>query len=122
MNTSRTLAVHDPLGVATARSVRRFRADVLRGLRRPPKLIPCKYFYDEAGSQLFDRICELPEYSPTRTELAILRQHARAMAGRLGPGCAVIEYGSGSGNKTRLLLDALERPAAYLPVDIARAH
>src|SRR5690349_19264607 len=98
MSTSRTLAVHDPQGVATARSVRRFRADVLRGLCRPHKLIPCKYFYDEAGSRLFDRICELPEYYPTRTELAILAQHAPAMAGRLGPECAVVEYGSGSGN------------------------
>jgi dimethylhistidine N-methyltransferase len=99
-----------------------FRADVLRGLRRPHKRIPCKYFYDDAGSRLFDHICELPEYYPTRTELAILRDQAPAMAGRLGPRCLIIEYGSGSGIKTRLLLDALDRPAAYLPVDIAREH
>src|SRR6476619_21401 len=100
-----------------------FRGEVLAGLLRPQhKRLPCKYFYDDAGSRLFDRICELPEYYPTRTELAILRDHAPAMAERLGLGCLVIEYGSGSGNKTRLLLDALERPAAYLPVDIAREH
>jgi dimethylhistidine N-methyltransferase len=109
--------VHD---LAPARAD--FRADVLRGLRRPHKRLPCKYFYDDAGSRLFDRICELPEYYPTRTELALLRDHAPAMAERLGAGCLVVEYGSGSGNKTRLLLDALERPAAYLPVDIAREH
>ncbi len=122
MSHPRPTAVHDPQGVSSPRAARRFRADVLRGLRRPHKRLPCKYFYDEAGSHLFDRICELPEYYPTRTELAILGRHAPAMAGRLGPGCAVIEYGSGSGNKTRRLLDALERPAAYLPVDLAREH
>jgi L-histidine N-alpha-methyltransferase len=100
----------------------RFRADVLRGLSRRAKRLPCKYFYDDVGSRLFDRICELPEYYPTRTELAILRADAPAMAARIGPDCLVIEYGSGSGVKTRLLLDALSRPAAYLPVDIARDH
>jgi dimethylhistidine N-methyltransferase len=94
----------------------------LRGLALHPKRLPCKYFYDAAGSRLFDRICELPEYYPTRTELAILQADAPAMAKRLGPDCLVIEYGSGSGTKTRLLLDALARPAAYLPVDIARDH
>src|SRR5436853_4763474 len=96
---SHTPDVHD---LAPARA--RFRADVLRGLRRPHKRLPCKYFYDETGSQLFDRICEQPEYYPTRTELAILRADASAMAKRLGPDCLVIEYGSGSGIKTRLLL------------------
>jgi L-histidine Nalpha-methyltransferase len=114
---TRTPDVHD---LAPARA--RFRADVLRGLRRPHKRLPCKYFYDGAGSHLFDRICELPEYYPTRTELALLRAHAPAMAQCLGPNCLVVEYGSGSGVKTRLLLDALDRPAAYLPVDIAREH
>src|SRR4051812_40352168 len=112
-----TPAVHD-----LSPAVARFRADVLRGLRRRHKRLPCKYFYDEAGSHLFDRICELPEYYPTRTELGILRADAPAMAARLGPDCLVIEYGSGSGTKTRLLLDALDRPAGYLPVDIAREH
>src|SRR5829696_3725553 len=95
-------AVHD-----RAPAVARFRADVLAGLRRPHKRLPCKYFYDDVGSQLFDRICELPEYYPTRTELSILRANAAAMANRLGPDALVIEYGSGSSIKTRLLLDAL---------------
>jgi dimethylhistidine N-methyltransferase len=99
-----------------------FLADVLAGLRKPQKELPCKYFYDAAGSALFDRICELPEYYPTRTETAILRAHAPAMGERLGSGCQVVEYGSGSGTKTPLLLAALPRPAAYVPVDISGDH
>lgn len=97
-----------------------FREDVLRGLAASQKQLPCKYFYDQLGSQLFDQICELPEYYPTRTELDILRQHAPAMAKLLDCGCLIIEYGSGSGTKTRLLLDNLDSPAAYVPIDIAR--
>jgi len=100
----------------------RFLADVLEGLTRPRKSLPCKYFYDERGSALFERICELPEYYPTRTELGILRRHAPAMAAALGPRCLLVEYGSGSSTKTRLLLERLERPAAYVPVDISREH
>lgn len=100
----------------------RFLADVLEGLTRPDKSLPCKYFYDERGSALFDRICELPEYYPTRTELGILRAHAPAMAAALGPRCLVVEYGSGSGTKTSLLLAQLEQPAGYVPVDISREH
>jgi dimethylhistidine N-methyltransferase len=99
-----------------------FAADVRRGLRAAPKSLPCKYFYDAAGSELFDRICELPEYYLTRAELAILNRHATEMAGLLGPRCTLIEFGSGSGIKTRLLLDQLTDPAAYVPVDIAREH
>lgn len=99
-----------------------FRADVLRGLRRRHKRLPCKYFYDERGSRLFDAICRLPEYYPTRTELGILGQSARSMARCLGPKVALIEYGSGSSVKTRLVLDALDHPAAYLPVEISREH
>ena len=100
----------------------RFLADVLDGLTRPRKTLPCKYFYDERGSELFDRICELPEYYPTRTELEILRRHAGAMAAALGTRCLLVEYGSGSSTKTRLLLERLVRPAAYVPVDISREH
>jgi L-histidine Nalpha-methyltransferase len=111
------LAVHD-LGPAPAA----FREEVLRGLRRPRKRIPSKYFYDATGSRLFDRICALDEYYLTRAELAIMRAHAPAMAAALGPGVVLVEYGSGSSVKTRLLLDALERPAAYVPVDISRDH
>jgi dimethylhistidine N-methyltransferase len=99
-----------------------FLADVLAGLRRPQKELPCKYLYDAAGSRLFDQICELPEYYPTRTETGILRRHAGGMGAALGAGCQVVEYGSGSSTKTRLLLDALPRPAAYVPVDISGDH
>jgi len=98
-----------------------FLDDALHGLSLPQKALPPKYFYDEAGSVLFDAICELPEYYPTRTETAIMRAHARDMAARLGPRCALIEYGSGSGRKTRILIEALA-PAAYIPIDIAAAQ
>lgn len=100
----------------------RFRRDALAGLRSEPKTLPCKYLYDEEGSRLFERICELEEYYPTRTELAIVREHGPAMARSLGPHCLLVEYGSGSSAKTRALLDALERPAGYVPVDISREH
>ena len=100
----------------------RFLADVLEGLALPRKRLPCKYFYDEHGSQLFERICEVEEYYPTRTELAIMERHAAEMAAALGPRCLLVELGSGSSQKTRLLLDHLEDPAAYVPVDISREH
>lgn len=96
-----------------------FRADVLQGLRASRRAIPCKYFYDTAGSQLFEEICKLPEYYLTRTELGIMRRHAAEMAELLGPRCALIEYGSGSSLKTRLLLSRLVEPPAYVPVDIS---
>ncbi len=99
-----------------------FRADVLRGLSAAAKSIPCKYFYDEAGSKLFDQICELEEYYPTRTELAIMERHAQEMADLAGPSCLLVEYGSGSSVKSRLLLDRLATPVAYVPVDISREH
>jgi dimethylhistidine N-methyltransferase len=99
--------------------VETFRRDVLDGLGRPHKTLPCKYFYDAHGSELFERICELEEYYPTRCSREILARHGGAMAAELGPACALIEYGSGSSRKTRLLLDRLDRPAAYVPVDIS---
>lgn len=99
-----------------------FLAEALRGLHETPRELPCKYLYDEHGSALFDRICELPEYYPTRTELAIMDAHADAMAAALGPRCLLVEYGSGSSAKTRDLLEHLEDPAAYVPVDISREH
>lgn len=95
---------------------------VLAGLRKSPKQISPVWFYDELGSVLFDRICELPEYYVTRTELAIMQAHAGDMGRHIGPHAAVIEYGSGTSSKTRLLLDQLASPAIYVPVDIARAH
>lgn len=103
-----------------------FLRDVLAGLRATPKRIPPKWLYDRAGSALFDAICDLPEYYLTRTELALLRSNARAVAERLsatGP-CVVVEPGAGSGTKTRVLLRALgrERCVAYVPIDIAWEH
>src|SRR5437016_3858335 len=100
----------------------RFRDDVLRGLRAPQKQLPCKYFYDAAGSELFERITELEEYYPTRTERAILGRHAAEMADLLGSRCLLVEYGSGSSSKTRLLLDALRDPAGYVPIDVSGEH
>jgi dimethylhistidine N-methyltransferase len=97
-----------------------FREDLIAGLSLPQKQIPPKYFYDDAGSQLFDRICRLVEYYPTRAELAITRAHLAAIARFAGAGCELIEYGSGASRKTRLLIRAL-RPAAYVPVDISEA-
>jgi len=98
------------------------RAAVLAGLRQRPKRISPVWFYDERGSCLFDEICELPEYYVTRTELAILREHLPEMAALIGPHASVIEPGSGTSVKTRLLLDALDRPHLYIPVDVAREH
>ena len=100
----------------------RFLADALHGLCQPQKSLPCKYFYDAEGSKLFDQICALPEYYPTRTELGILRAHAGDLAASLGAETLLVEYGSGSSLKTRLLLDRLVRPSAYVPVDISREH
>src|SRR4051812_22651029 len=94
----------------------RFRADVLAGLSRPRKRLPSKYFYDAAGSRLFDAITGLPEYYPTRTELGVLRGRAGEVAARCGPRCLLVELGAGSLTKVRLLLDRLARPAGYVPV------
>lgn len=99
-----------------------FPIDVLRGLRAPAKRLPCKYFYDAAGSELFERIAELGEYYPTRTELAIMEQYAPEMADLLGRRCLLSEYGSGSSTKSRLLLDHLLDPAGYVPIDVSGAH
>lgn len=96
--------------------------DVLAGLSQANKTLPCKYFYDATGSRLFDAICELEEYYPTRTELSILQADAPAIAAAIGPGRALVEYGSGSSVKTRLLLDRLVEPAGYVPVDVSREH
>ncbi len=104
-------------------SLEDFRNDIVQGLRRRPKSTPAKYFYDERGSALFDRICELDEYYPTRTELAIMQAHVREMAQAAGDDCCLVEFGSGSSLKTRILLDHLgDRLAAYVPVDISLEH
>ena len=93
---------------------------MIAGLALPQKALPPKYFYDDAGSRLFERICRLPEYYLTRVELALTRANLASIARFAGRGCELIEYGSGESLKTRLLIRAL-RPAAYLPVDISPA-
>ncbi len=96
--------------------------DVLRGLKSTPKHLSPTYFYDERGSQLFDRICTLPEYYVTRTETDILEERAAEIATRIGNDALLVELGSGASTKTRLLLDRLPQLAAYVPVDISRSH
>ena len=99
-----------------------FEDALIGGLSAARKSIPARFLYDEAGSRLFDRICELPEYYPTRTELKILTDKAGEIAEAIGPDIALLEFGAGSSQKARLLLDALERPAAYWPIDVSREH
>ena len=96
-----------------------FAVDLLIGLTGTPKAIACKYFYDEAGSRLFDAICELPEYYQTRTETALLSRHAQEIAAFVGPEVEIVEFGAGSLRKVRILLDALKNPRAYTPLDIS---
>lgn len=96
-----------------------FRNDVLAGLSRVQKFVPPKYLYDAAGTALFERICALPEYYPTRAERDILAARAAALAERLGPDVTLVELGSGSSAKAALLLDRLVAPRAYVPVDLA---
>ncbi|HEY8430167.1 MAG TPA: L-histidine N(alpha)-methyltransferase [Sandaracinaceae bacterium] len=93
--------------------------EILEGLLAAQKRLSPKWFYDERGSELFDRICTLPEYYPTRTELSIMSEHLDEVAKLVGPRAAVIEFGAGSSLKVRQLLDALEDPAAYVPVEIS---
>jgi L-histidine Nalpha-methyltransferase len=99
-----------------------FRDAVLSGLGRARKSIPCKFFYDARGSWLFEEICRLPEYYPTRTEIGILEENSADIAAQMGAHCRLIEFGSGASQKVRILLQALDRPAAYVPVDISREH
>jgi L-histidine Nalpha-methyltransferase len=98
------------------------RDEVLKGLRQHPKTLSPKFFYDERGSLLFEQITELPEYYLTRTELSIMRENIDQIVGVIGPQASLIEFGSGSSMKTRILLEHLDRPAAYVPVDISRDH
>lgn len=93
---------------------------VVEGLSKPQKTLPTAFLYDEAGSELFDAITDLPEYYPTRTELSIMSESLPEMAKAVGPQALVIEYGSGTGSKTRRLLSALEDPVGYVPVEISR--
>ncbi len=96
-------------------------ADALAGLACNPPTLPCKWFYDERGSRLFDAICELPEYYPTRTELGLTREVVGAIGARLGDDISLVEFGSGSSLKTRVLLENLDIET-YVPLDISREH
>jgi L-histidine Nalpha-methyltransferase len=97
-------------------------AEIMDGLSRPQKTLSSKFFYDETGSQIFEQITELPEYYPTETELSIMRDKVGEMVELIGPEASLIEFGSGSSLKIRLLLEHMVRPAAYVPVDISREH
>jgi dimethylhistidine N-methyltransferase len=110
----------DPILVHDFEPDSTLRDDVLCGLTGRPKSLPSQYLYDARGAALFERICDTEEYYVTRTEAAILRENMPAIAERIGPDALVIEPGSGSGVKTRLLLENLDRPAEYVPIDIAR--
>lgn len=96
--------------------------EFVSGLMQCPKTLPCKFFYDARGSRLFDQICELDEYYLTRTETSILRENITQIAELCGPRCRLVELGSGSSRKTRLLLEHLNSLAAYVPIDISRTH
>jgi dimethylhistidine N-methyltransferase len=97
-----------------------FLNEVIKGLSSGPRTLPCKFFYDERGAQLFQKICELPEYYITRTELEILRIRGAEIASELGSQIELIGLGTGAGTKTRILLEELNEPAVYIPIDISK--
>ena len=99
-----------------------FRQAVLAGLGQMPKRLPSRFIYDERGSHLFEAILEVPEYYIPRVEIALLRARGAEIAALAGPRAYVVDYGSGSGRKARLLLEALQEPAVYAPIDISREH
>jgi dimethylhistidine N-methyltransferase len=105
--------------LCTAVSDESFAGNLLTGLAKTPKEIACKYFYDAAGSHLFEQICELPEYYQTRTEMALLSRHADEIASLMGESVEILEFGAGSLRKVRILLDAARTPYAYTPLDIS---
>ena len=118
-----TSADHDLDLVDLSPAVEQFRRDVVEALsRQPQRELPTQYLYDERGSKLFDQICELPEYYPTRTELSIMERDAGQMAEAIGPDALIVEYGSGSSTKTRRLLEKLPTAAGCVLVDISREH
>lgn len=98
-----------------------FREAVLEGLGKPQKAIPSKFFYDELGSKLFEEICTLEEYYPTRTELSVLRDHASEIVALTGHDLHLVEYGSGEGVKVRVLIDAMDNPRSYVAIDISKS-
>jgi dimethylhistidine N-methyltransferase len=114
-----SIAVRKPLSLATACADSAFARDVVAGLAADRKRLPPKYFYDQRGSQLFERITSLPEYYLTRTEIGILEAHAGEIAKLIPPDAAVVEFGAGSAEKTRILLRAAPQISTYVPVDIS---
>ena len=111
-----TIATTTP---ATEAALHTMLEEVIHGLSQPQKTLPSKYFYDERGSKLFDEICDLDEYYVTRTESALMKEHVGEIASVIGPRALLVEYGSGSSLKTRLLLRNLISPAGYVPIDIS---
>jgi dimethylhistidine N-methyltransferase len=105
---------------AAAAAKKNFRDEVLSGLSKSPRRLPYKFFYDEHGAQLFQQICDLPEYYITRTEIEILRLYGSEMANALGPEIELIGLGTGAGTKTRILLEELREPRVYVPIDISK--
>jgi len=97
-----------------------FLEEIMAGLSKSPRSLPCKFFYDERGAQLFQKICELPEYYITRAELQILRRQGVAIAAALGDQIELIGLGTGAGTKTRILLEKLREPAVYVSIDISK--
>ena len=114
-----TRVVRTVHGTGSTVSSDSFAADVIEGLTAKPKRLPPKYFYDLAGSALFEKITHLPEYYPTRSELGLLKGNAPAIASLFPPGCALVEFGAGSSRKARILLGAAASVEAYAPVDIS---
>ncbi len=100
---------------------REFAASVIEGLSKPRKSLPCRFFYDARGSELFEEITRLPAYYPTRTEIAILAAHAAEIASRVDDGAVLVEFGSGSSRKTEILLAGLPRLRAYVPIDVSES-
>ena len=109
----------EPSHAARAARDHGFARAFVEGMRSTPKHVPCKYFYDAKGSALFDEICTLAEYYPTRTELSLLATHAPEIADLMGSAVELIEFGAGALTKVRLLLSALDDPRAYIPIDIS---
>src|SRR5256886_5949347 len=117
MTVNSTTAVQPALGAPPVSS--EFLTDVIAGLSSEPRTLPCKYFYDERGTALFQKICELPEYYITRTEIDILDRNRAEIASQIGANTELIGLGTGAGTKTRILIEALKDPAVYIPVDIS---
>jgi L-histidine N-alpha-methyltransferase len=112
----------EPVVSPSKLSSRSFAADVVRGLGQSPKELPCKYFYDKRGSLLFDEICKTTDYYLTRAETSLLETHRGALVRAIGAGATLVELGSGSSHKTRLILDRATELARYVPIDISARH